>query len=349
MRHAVILAGGSGERFWPVSRDDRPKPFLALDGSTSLLRATFERLRGLVPAERVWVVAAERHAPRVRRELPEIPRGHVLGEPRGLNTAPALHLAALAILREDPEGVLLALPADAWVPRIAPFARALRSALSAAEAEDRLVLVGVKPVRAETGYGYIEPGERLGRGPARHVLRFVEKPSAARAKRFLREGRHLWNAGIFAWRAGVYGEAVARHLPGLAAAFRGLEGRRPTGAGLAAAYAAAPTISVDYGILQHSDRVAVVPADFAWDDLGAWSALARLDPAFRKGDVFAWDSPGLLAWAEGGRVAVIGVPDVVVVHTPEATLVVARDRAQDVRRVAEALRGEVRKNRLKEG
>jgi mannose-1-phosphate guanylyltransferase len=207
----------------------------------------------------------------------------------------------------------------------------------------------VKPTRAETGYGYIEPGERLGRGPARHVRRFVEKPSATRARRFLRDGHHLWNAGIFAWRSETYCRAVARHLPKLAAAFRGLEDRKPTQARLISAYAAAPTISVDYGILQVSSRVAVVPGDFRWDDLGTWSALARLDPVFRKGEVHAWDSPGLLAWAEGGRVAVIGVPDVVVVHTPEATLVVAKDRAQDVRRVAEALRNAERKNRLKEG
>ncbi len=339
MRHAVILAGGSGVRFWPLSRRDHPKQFLPLGGDVSLLRATFERLRPLIPAERTWVVTARRHRAAVRRELPELASGHVLLEPEARNTAPAIHLAALAALAEDPEAVLLVVPADAWVPRAAPYRRAARSALRAAEGGDRLILVGVKPTRAETGYGHIEPGEPLGRGPARRVARFVEKPSPARARRFTAGGRHLWNCGIFAWRAEAFVEAVRAHLPELARAFAGLDGRPPSPRALARAYAAAPSISVDYGVLERAENVAVIPAEFLWDDLGSWRALERLgrDHAFRRGPVVALDSPGLIAWAEGGTVAVLGVRDVVVVHTPDATLVVAKDRAQEVRRVVEAL------------
>ena len=339
MRHAVILAGGSGVRFWPLSRRNRPKQFLPLAGEASLLRATFDRLLPLVPAERIWVVTSRRHARRVKKELPEVAPRHILAEPVARNTAPAIHWASLAVGAEDPEATLLVVPADAWVPRAGAYRRALASALRTAERTGRLVLVGVKPTRAETGYGYIEPGEILGRGPARLVRRFVEKPKPARAKRFLAGGRHLWNCGIFAWRAEIFTAAVREHLPDLARALAGLEGGKRPARAVDRAFARAPSISVDYGVLERADNVAVVPAAFPWDDLGSWGALERLghEGQFLHGSVVAVDSPGLVAWADRGTVAVVGLTDVVVVHTPDATLVVAKDRAQDVRRVVELL------------
>ncbi len=351
MRHAVILAGGSGVRFWPVSRKDRPKQFLPLGGGQSLLRDTFERLAPLVPPERVWVVTASEHARKVARELPEIDRRRILREPVGRNTAPAIHLAALAVLGEDPEATLLVVPADAWVPRPEPYRRALRAAMRAAEGGDRLVLVGVKPTRPETGYGYIDPGSKLGRGPARSVRRFEEKPTAAKAKKFVTGGRHLWNCGIFAGRARSFVKAVDRHLPELASAFAPLRSSRRTVAAIATAYRRAPAVSVDYGILERAANVAVVPASFTWDDLGSWRALERLGRGgtYLRGPVAVLDSPGLIAWAEGGVVAVVGVSDVVVVHTPDATLVVAKDRAQDVRKIVEALLASPQGRQLVEG
>jgi mannose-1-phosphate guanylyltransferase len=339
MRHAVILAGGSGERFWPLSRPERPKQFLPLGGDASLLRATFERVRGVVPPERIWVVTLDRHARRVRRELPEVAPGRVLREPQARNTAPALALAAWSIGRRDPAGTLLVVPADAWAPRAAPYRKALRAALAAASPGEHLVLIGVRPTRAETGYGYIEPGDPLGRGPARSVRRFVEKPNPARAKRFLSGGKHLWNCGIFAWTVPAFTEAVETHLPQLFRAFRGMAGPPLSGNALARAYGKAPRISVDVGILERARNAAVVPAAFPWDDLGSWRALERLGTGgYTRGSVAAWDSPGLVAWSEAGDVAVIGVPEVVVVRTADATLVVAKDRVQDVRRAAERFR-----------
>jgi len=248
MRHAVILAGGSGERFWPLSRKDRPKQFLPLAGGVSLLRATFQRLAPVIPPERIWVVTAEAMGRRVSRELPELSRANILQEPTPRNTAPALYLAALAVLRKDPDPTLLNVPADAWVPKVKEYRKALRDAMTLARSGGQLVLVGIHPTRAETGYGYIEPGKVLGRGPGRKVRRFVEKPSTPVAARLVAGGRHLWNCGIFAWEARVFSEAVAQHLPRLERAFRPLEAGRWTKGGLEAAYAKAPRISVDYGV-----------------------------------------------------------------------------------------------------
>jgi mannose-1-phosphate guanylyltransferase len=351
MRHAIILAGGSGERFWPVSREDRPKQFLPLAGPASLLRATYLRVQGVIPPGRIWVVTHERHLRRVRDELPEVPAAQILGEPVGRNTAPALARGAIAVARRDPGAVTLVVPADSWVPRAAPYRKALRAALRQAEISSNLVLVGVLPDRAETGYGYIEPGDRVGKGPACAVRRFIEKPSRARAERFLAGGRHLWNSGIFAWKAGVFLDAVETHLPSLHRAFRPLSAGRVTRSALAAAYRRAPGISVDYGILESAGNVAVVPAAFPWDDLGSWRALERLGAqgTFRRGPVVALDSPGLVAWAEEGTVAVVGLSDIVAVHTRDATLVMAKDRAQDVRAVVAEVAKLKRKRQLKEG
>ena len=215
--------------------------------------------------------------------------------------------------------------------------------LRLAEGEDRLYLVGVKPTRPETGYGWIEPGSALGKGPARSVRRFVEKPSPVRARRFLDSGRYLWNAGIFAWKARVFLEEVNAYLPGLFRSFQPLGAGTLTRSRLGAAYRKAPATSVDVGILERSKRVGVVAGRFAWDDLGTWSGLARLDPAFRKGHVLTLDSPDTIVWAEGGPVAVIGVPGVVVVRSGEATLVASLDRAQDVRTAARMLRTKTKK------
>ena len=297
MRHVIILAGGSGVRFWPLSRRDHPKQFLPLAGTTSLLRATYERVRPLVEEDRIWVVTSRRHRRRVRRELPELARGRVLAEPRARNTAPAILWAALAVARTDPEATMLVVPADAWVPRPGPYRRALTAALRAAEKTERLVLVGARPTRPETGYGYIEPGDSLGTGRLLAVKRFVEKPNPGRARRFVAGGRHLWNCGIFAWRTETFRAAIRRHLPELDRAFAGLETGRRGAAAVERAYERAPAVSVDNGVLERARNVAVIPASFPWDDLGSWGALERLgrDGSFTRGRVVAVDSPGLVA------------------------------------------------------
>lgn len=343
--HAVILAGGSGTRFWPLSTERRPKHLLALLGRRTLLEDTVARLRGLVPASRTVVVTAAAQAREVRRLLPRLPRGAVLAEPVPRNTAAAIALAAARILRRDRDAVLLVLAADHAVPDGAAFRATLRDAAARARSARTLVLVGVRPDRPATGYGYILPGRETGRagdGAVRSVKRFTEKPDRRKARRWLDAGRHLWNAGLFAWRADVFLGEVAAHLPDLhrtlvasGAALRG-------GAPLARAYGEVTGISVDYGVLERSHRVEVVEATFPWDDLGSFAALPRHLPRdgqgnAGRGDLVAHDARDVVAVApEGHLTAVLGVEGLAVVTAPGVTMVCPLARAEEVRVLAEA-------------
>ncbi|MDJ0869024.1 MAG: sugar phosphate nucleotidyltransferase, partial [Myxococcota bacterium] len=237
--HAVVMAGGAGERFWPRSRRVRPKPLLRAVGRATLLEATLARARRLAPPERSWLVCTAENAPRMRAAA-GLPRGHVLVEPRGRNTAMAVGFAAARIAAEDPEAVLALLPADHVIPDARAFAAALRRAARAADRADALVTIGVRPTRPETGYGYIQVGRPAGREFAglHRVKRFTEKPDAARVRRFLRAGGYLWNAGIFAWKARVILEEIEACAPELARALAPIR-RRPRGAGAPAARARA--------------------------------------------------------------------------------------------------------------
>lgn len=340
MRHAVILAGGVGERFWPLSRRDRPKQYLPLGGKLSLIRETVLRVLPLVDPSRVWVVTSADQLSHVRREVPEIPSRQILAEPEGKNTAPAIYWASLAISAKDPEATMLVTPSDAWVPKAAAYRQTLRQALRLAEKEPRLVLLGVQPTRVETGYGYIQPGAPIANSSAHEVRRFLEKPNLARARRFFRGKKHLWNCGIFVWQAQAFRAAAEAHLPEMVRAFRFVETKPRHKSVVEKAYKSTPRISVDVGILEPAQNVAVVPASFVWDDLGSWRALERLGKKgeYEEGDVIRVDAPGSIVWSENGLTAVVGVPDVIVVHTDDATLVVHKDRAQEVREVVDQLK-----------
>jgi mannose-1-phosphate guanylyltransferase len=342
--HAVILAGGSGTRFWPLSTEGRPKHLLALLGRRTLLEDTAARLRGLVPPARTVVVTAASQAREVRRLLPRLPRGAVIAEPLARNTTAAVALAAARIARRDPEAVLVVLAADHAVPDAAAFRDTLRCAAARARAARTLVLIGIRPDRPATGYGYILPGDETSRveGRAVHaVRRFTEKPDLRKARRWLEGGKHLWNAGLFAWRADVFLEEVERHLPethrlliASGAATRG-------GATLARAYADLENLSLDYGILERSRRVEVIEGTFTWDDLGSYAALARHLPRDDSSnaalsELVALDSRGVLAVAPRGHVtAVLGVEGLAVITAPGVTLVCPLSRAEEVRALAE--------------
>lgn len=351
--HAVILAGGAGERFWPRSRQRHPKPFLALGGGReTLLGATVRRARRF--ARELWVVCGPEHARPVMR-ITGIPGRRLILEPRRRNTALAAGLAAERIAADDPDAVLAVLPADHRIPDAAAFARALRRGVAAARREDVLVTLGVRPTRPEPGYGYIQLGEPVeGAADGLHrVRRFVEKPPVARARRYLRDGRFLWNAGIFVWRARTILEEIEHHAPDLHRALAPIR-RHPKGKGAEAArrraYARAPSLPVDVAVMERSRRVWVLPVDFHWSDVGTWQSLAEelgVGPGrngLLGGELVAHEATGNLVWADGRVVALVGVEDLAVVDTPDALLVARLDRSGDVRGVVRELRSRRRED-----
>jgi mannose-1-phosphate guanylyltransferase len=339
-RSALVLAGGSGTRFWPASRRIRPKQLLALDGERSLLEATLARIRGVVPAANVWVATTPALAGAVRAQLPDLAADRILVEPAQRNTAPALGAALGALPPEALAGVVAVLPSDHRVGDEEAFRAALGAALDAAGNLDRIVALGVRPRWAETGFGYLELGGSVaGAAGLREVVRFREKPDRATAEAFVASGNHLWNAGIFVFRGTTLLAELERHAPELAAGLAAIA-REP--ARREELYRALPAISVDYAVMEKTDRLAALPLDCGWDDLGSWQALYEVLPADAEGNrarggLVALDARDNLVFAPAGTVALLGVEGLVVVHTGDAVLVLPRERAQEVRRLVERL------------
>jgi mannose-1-phosphate guanylyltransferase len=344
------MAGGRGTRFWPASRESRPKQFLAVGGEDSLLRLTGKRLLPLSGPERTWVVTNAAHVALAREHLPELPAERIVGEPVGRNTAPCIALSAALVLREDPDGVLLVAPADHWIGDEEEFRRAARLAADAAEAERALVTFGIRPTSPDTGYGYIEAGKAVSSELFR-VAHFREKPDRPTAEKFLASGRHYWNSGIFAWRADVFLEELAKHHPDMAAGCRTIAGAADPAAELAAVYPGLTSISVDYAVLEKAREVLMVAAKFPWSDVGSWIALADVLPANGDGnvtesDALTLDSSGCLVRSRTRFTAVVGVKDLLIVDMPDALLVCPKDRAQDVKRIVEKLEAQGRRELL---
>jgi mannose-1-phosphate guanylyltransferase len=345
--HPVILAGGRGERFWPLSRRDRPKQLLPLLSEQSMLSETVERLRDLAPPSDTFVLTAQDLVGAVRHAAPTLPHHHVVGEPVGKNTAPAVALAAKWLRSAGPETVVAVLPSDHRIEPAERFRAELEAAGRVALERRAIVTFGVPPTRPETGYGYIELGMPIApRSPFHEVAAFREKPDAATAARYLAGGRHLWNAGIFVFPPEVMLEEIQTHAPAIAALLP-LAPYRPgvDERSLFRYYEAAPSVSIDVAVMEKSARAVVARAGFAWDDLGSWAALAESGRADARGNVTRGravliDSDRVVAFADGGLIAAVGVENVVIVRTGDATLVVARDRVQDVRAVVERLRRE---------
>jgi len=341
--HAVILAGGSGTRFWPLSRAKKPKQFLALVSERSLIAETFLRIEPLCSSERTWVVCGADHAAAVRESLPGLRAEHLLIEPAARNTAPAIGLACVHALREDRDATLMVLPSDHHVGRPDAFREALTAA-ARASANGDLVTLGIRPTRPETGYGYLRRGAAKANG-AFAVDAFVEKPDAATARHYVQDPAYSWNAGIFVFRADAMLDALRRHLPAVH------EGLTRGGD-----FARLQAISVDYGVMepesQTTRRIAMVPGDFGWSDVGSFAALPEVRQLDARGnvvsgDAIAVDCDGCVILSEGKRLlAAVGLTDLCLVDAGDAVLVVPRDRAQDVRAVVDALKARGRPERL---
>jgi mannose-1-phosphate guanylyltransferase len=339
MKWAVILAGGHGTRFWPLSTPDNPKQLLPLTGVRSTAEDAVARLEGLVPRERVLVVTGAALASRLRDRLGLDP-ANVLVEPRPASTGPALVWATVEALGRDPDAEVLSLHADWAVGDAAEFRSTAETALRVARTHGRLVTVGMVPSRPETGYGYIVPGAELG-DSARAVARFVEKPDAASALNLMADGA-LWNSGLFAWSATTLVREVERHTPEIARHLARL--REGDVAGF---FRDVSAVSIDVGVLERSDAVAVVSGAFAWDDVGTWEALARVRPKDADGNVLvgravAREAHDCIVWAEEDVVVLYGVRDLVIVRANGRVLIMSRDRAPAMKELLDALPPDVR-------
>ncbi len=344
--HAVILAGGAGERFWPASRSAHPKPLLRVVGDDSLLAATATRADAF--ADELWLVCGDDHARAMRREA-GLPARRVLVEPARRNTAMAVALAATRIAAEDPEAVMVVLPADHHIPDRRAFAADIRRSARAAREAGVLVTLGVRPTRPDTGYGYIQSGKPAGRAHPglRRVRRFVEKPDLTAARRYLRDGGYLWNAGIFVWTARAILEEVEAYMPELYRALASVRkaGRRLPREVLVRAYRGAPSAAIDTGVMERSKRVWTLPVRWHWSDVGTWESLASelgVTPGASRvvgGHLVSDDLGGNLVWGQGDRpIALLGVEGLAVVDTGDALLIAKLDRSGEVRGIVKTLK-----------
>lgn len=357
----MILAGGRGTRFWPLSRKRRAKQLLALDGKRTMIQQTVARLRGLASPQSFWVITNQDLRREIVRQLPGVTARNVLPEPVGRNTAPAIGLAAFILAKSNPEAVLGLFPSDHVIANEKAFRKILEKGIAIASAGENIVVLGVRPTRAETGYGYIEAGGSA--GDALRVRRFTEKPDSERAASFVQAGNYFWNSGMFLWSARTLSNALREHLPKTAAVLEQIAasfGTRKFDATFARLYPQCENISIDYAVLEprsakgeSASNIYCIPSDFGWNDLGSWTALhehhsSRQQPpdgnlVVSKG-IFTHRAGGNYVHAPGKFVAVVGAQDVVVVETEDALLITTRQRAQDVGEVVKYLD----KNKLRE-
>lgn len=336
MQWAVIMAGGNGTRFWPLSNPSHPKQFLKLLNEHSTAEKTIERVRKVIPPERILMVSSVCHRDALERALPDFPKSQILWEPCGRNTAPCIAWANEVILSRDPDAVVGVFASDHAIAEDGAFERALRDAY--ALARGRIILFGVLPTRPETGYGYIRAGAELSPGLF-EVASFLEKPDARTALRYVEDGGYFWNSGMFIFDARTMRREFQSHAPQILEGVQGIVRDPQT---LDVQFGALPSISIDYAVMERTRCAAVLRAEFCWDDLGTWDAVARYFPSdvrgnAARGNVAALDCSNTFAFVEDGRpVALLGLENVTVVVTHDGVLVMDSRRAQDVKKAAAA-------------
>ena len=347
---AVIMSGGLGTRFWPASRSHKPKQFLRIVGRKTLLQQTFDRLLPLLSRRDIFFVCSPEYARIVHRQIPDLEKNQLILEPASRNTAPCIGLAAHYLAKHFPDEVMAVLPADHVIGDIDTFQRALEAAESLAR-KDWLVTFGIEPTRPATGYGYIEIENDLGFFSgfrAFSVRRFAEKPDLETAREYVRGGQHYWNSGMFVWRTSSILEEIAASQPDLAAVLQEMNHSEEDPARANRLFEGLSSLSIDYAVMEHSSRVAVIPARLQWDDVGDWRALMDHLPGDREGnhsntDLVPLDTRNCLAYSQEGKlVALLGVEDLVVVDTEDALLVCHRKRTQEVKQILDIIDDKLR-------
>jgi len=348
--HAAIMAGGRGTRFWPRSREKKPKHLLDITGGGTLIQETVARIKPLIPLENILIVTGKKHARNLARQLPEIPPDNIIIEPEGKNTASCIGLAALHIQKKAGDDVMVVLTADHTIADERKFLEVLQAAAQTALQEDALITIGIKPENPQTGFGYLEQGDFFGHSMAQEVFRVKairEKPDLRQAQEFVQSGRFYWNSGMFIWRASIILQAIARWLPDL---YSGLLSIRKTLGSpqekttLRRVYRKLAPISIDYGVMEKADNVFVLKGDFGWSDVGSWDALWEITPKdpngnapISKSNIISEGSQGCLVHSPQKLVALVGVQDLIVVETQDALLICQKGRSQDVKKIVEEL------------
>lgn len=351
---ALILAGGAGTRLWPRSRASLPKQLLALTGGDTMMQMTVKRILPLVPVENIFVATNREYGPLIKQQLPNLLPANIIEEPSGKNTAPCIGLAAALMRQLDPEAVMASLHADHFIADEESFRQALLAAAEVAR-QGYLVTLGITPDKPETGYGYIQRGPKLGSynsHPVYQVSRFLEKPDLATAQRFVAGGEYYWNSGIFIWQISTLLDAFCQHMPEFYRQLGQMEQALNSGQMIDPIWQQIKSMSIDVGIMEKAAKVAVVPVNFGWNDVGSWVAIHEINQKDENGNVslggehLAFDTRGTLVQGDNGRlIATIGLEDIVIVDTEDALLVCARDKVQDIKKVVEWLKMQ-RRNEL---
>jgi mannose-1-phosphate guanylyltransferase len=342
--YAVIMAGGRGERFWPLSTNELPKPFIPLLGTTSLLQDTVARIQPLVPFDRILISIGADHYEIARQQLPQIPEGNFIVEPMGRDTAACLGFCALHIEQRNAGAIMLALPADHFIGNIPSYQKVIATGVENLEGSTGVVF-GIPPTRPETGYGYILAGAAPGSEEVRPVVRFIEKPDIATAAQYLASGNYYWNSGMFLWRNLTLLQLFEKHMPETYAGLcklRPLIGREESREELRNIFCTLPRISIDFGIMEKTSGLRLIPAQFGWDDIGSWASLERALPPDAQGNIIqgnhaALDTNNCVIYAQSDTVAAFGVSDLIVVQAYGKVLVCSKDKAADLKKLVAAL------------